>query len=211
MRLTKYAHSCFTLEKDGKVLVVDPGSWTPDFIVPSNVTAVVVTHEHMDHFDEEKLKAIIDQNPDAIIYGPADVVAKIPELPAHTVSAGDTIEVGGFSLKFIGGVHATIHKDFHPQFQNVGIIVNDLLYHPGDSLALPDQPIKVLSVPIVAPWEKVSESMDFMMNIKPEIAFPSHDTMLSESGISLYDRWHNMAAEKHGIKYERIDGSIEIQ
>ena len=25
MKLTKYEHACFTVEKDGKLLVVDPG------------------------------------------------------------------------------------------------------------------------------------------------------------------------------------------
>lgn len=28
MRITKLGHSCITLEKDGAVLVIDPGVWT---------------------------------------------------------------------------------------------------------------------------------------------------------------------------------------
>lgn len=210
MKLTKFEHSCFTLEKDGKVLVVDPGAWATDFEVPSNVVAIVVTHEHADHFDESKLQAIIDANPNATIYAPSDVVAKIPNLPAQAVSAEEIVEVGGFSLSFVGGVHATIVEGFHPEFQNLGVIVNDTLYHPGDSLALPNRPIKVLSLPIIAPWEKVSESVDFLMAIKPEFAFPTHDAMLSEFGFGLYDRWHSLAAKRIGTKYERISGSIEI-
>ena len=210
MKLTKYEHSCFTLEKDGKVLVVDPGSWATDFVVPENVVATVVTHEHADHFDESKIKAIIDKNPSATIYAPSDVIAMLPNLPTQVVSPDENIEVGGFTLTFIGGVHATIVEGFHPEFQNLGVIVDDKLYHPGDSLALPNRPIKVLSLPIIAPWEKVQESVDFLMAIKPEFAFPTHDAMLSELGFGLYDRWHSLAAEKIGTKYERISGSIEI-
>jgi len=204
MKLTKYEHSCFTLENDGKTLVVDPGGWTSDFEIPTNVVAVVVTHEHLDHFDEDKLQAIFNKNPDMVIYGPTDVVSKIPQLPTQSVSAGSRVEIEGFDLKFVGGVHATIHKDFHPEFQNVGVIINDTVYHPGDSLALPGQPIKVLSLPIVAPWEKVSESVDFLMSVKPEITFPTHDVILSELGLGLFDRWHNMACEKIGSTYVRL-------
>jgi len=210
MKLTKYEHSCFTLEKDGKVLVVDPGAWATDFVVPENVVVVVVTHEHADHFDLEKLQKIINKNPGATIYAPDAVIRQVVDLPAQAVSPGQMVEVGGFTLTFTGGVHATIHKDFHPEFQNVGVIVDDVLYHPGDSLALPNRPVKVLSLPIIAPWEKVSESVDFLIAVKPGLAFPTHDAMLSEFGFGLYDRWHKMAAEKHNIQYQRIKGSIEI-
>lgn len=210
MKLTKYNHSCFTAEKDGVIIVVDPGAWATDFTVPKNVIGVVVTHEHTDHFDPEKLRAIVDVNPNAIIYGPNDVTAQIPQLPTRSVSADETVDTGGFTLRFVGGVHATIHKDLHPEFQNVGVIIDDTLYHPGDSLALPDRPIEVLSVPIIAPWEKVSESVDFMLAVKPKLAFPSHDGMLNELGLDLYDRWHKTAAEKHGMTYRRLTESIDI-
>ncbi|MDX6252098.1 MAG: hypothetical protein QOF10_5458, partial [Kribbellaceae bacterium] len=30
MKLTKYSHACVTLEKDGKVLLVDPGTFAED-------------------------------------------------------------------------------------------------------------------------------------------------------------------------------------
>lgn len=210
MKLTKYKHSCFTLEKDGEVLVVDPGAWATDFVVPEHVVAVVVTHEHADHFDLDKLQTIIDNSPDAIIYGPDAVTRQIANLPVQAVSSDEVVKIGGFTLTFTGGVHATIHKDFHPEFQNVGVIVDNVLYHPGDSLALPNHPVKVLSLPIIAPWEKVSESVDFLIAVKPELAFPTHDAMLSEFGFGLYDRWHKLAAEKHSIQYQRIEGSIDI-
>ena len=63
MKLTKYEHACFTLETAGEVLVVDPGSFTDDFVVTDNIAAIVVTHEHADHFDPDKLAAIYAKNP----------------------------------------------------------------------------------------------------------------------------------------------------
>jgi L-ascorbate metabolism protein UlaG (beta-lactamase superfamily) len=55
MKLTKYEHACFTVEKDDQVLVVDPGSFSSDFIAPAGVVAIVVTHEHGDNFDPEQI------------------------------------------------------------------------------------------------------------------------------------------------------------
>lgn len=210
MKLTKFAHSCFTLEKDNQVLVVDPGLWSSDFVVPTSAAAVVVTHEHADHFDTEKLRAIVAQNPKVVIYGPEAVTSQIADLPVQAISADETVEIGGFTLDFVGGAHATIHANYTPDFQNVGVIINDLLYHPGDSLVVPNRPIKLLSLPIVAPWEKVSESMDFLAAVKPTFAFPSHDKLLSAQGIEVYDRMHQMVADKHGITYQRLSEPVEI-
>ena len=60
MELTKYEHACFTLEKDGKCLVIDPGSLTTDLSISENIIAVIVTHDHADHFSEALLAKITD-------------------------------------------------------------------------------------------------------------------------------------------------------
>ncbi len=53
MKLTKYTHSCIKLEKDGKVLLVDPGNFAEDAAF-EGVDAILVTHEHPDHFDVDR-------------------------------------------------------------------------------------------------------------------------------------------------------------
>ena len=58
MKLTKYEHACFTIEAEGKLVVVDPGAFTTDLGTPENVVAIVVTHEHPDHFDVNALGAL---------------------------------------------------------------------------------------------------------------------------------------------------------
>jgi len=49
MQLTSLGHSCFRLEKDGFVAVIDPG-----IVAPANAfddaDAVMYTHQHGDHF-----------------------------------------------------------------------------------------------------------------------------------------------------------------
>lgn len=203
MKLTKYEHACFTLEKDGRVLVVDPGGWSGDFAAVENVVAVVVTHEHADHFSLEKLQAIVQQNPEVVIFAHPDVAGQMAGLPAQSVAAGDAVTIGPFALEFFGGDHATIHPDFG-HFANLGVLVNDTLYYPGDSFALPQKPVKVLALPVAAPWLKISETIDFMLSVQPEIAFPTHDAIASSLGKELLDRLVGGVAQEHRIEYRRV-------
>lgn len=211
MRLTKYEHACFTVEVDGKLLVVDPGVFTPDLPALENVIAVVVTHVHADHFDKSALEALFALNPNMVVYSPKQVDDEITGSYSHrAIHAGDTIDIAPLTLEFFGGTHATIHEDFHAPFDNIGVFINDTIYHPGDSLVGPDRPVKVLAVPISAPWEKISESMNFLAEVKPEFAFPIHDAILSKTGHEVYDNWHKQVADRHGIHYERIQHPIDI-
>lgn len=209
MKLTKYEHACFTVEKDGQVLVVDPGEFSSDFIAPERVVAVVVTHQHGDHFDHEKLAEIIDKNPDAVIIGDESVTSKIEAFETKTVQAGDQLTVGLFDLEFFGGDHALIHASI-PKITNLGVMINELLYYPGDSFTLPQKPVDALALPAAAPWMKIGEAVDFLAAIRPRLAFPTHDAILSEEGKEIADRLLSITANKNGSSYLRLDATVEI-
>ncbi|MEO5950585.1 MAG: MBL fold metallo-hydrolase [Candidatus Saccharimonadales bacterium] len=209
MILTKYLHACFTVEKDGKLIVVDPGAFSTDFITPGNVLAVIVTHAHGDHFDHDQLEAIIDKNPDAIIIGDDSITSKIDVFETHTVKAGDHMVVGQFELDFTGGEHALIHESI-PRATNVGVIINELLYYPGDSFVSPGMAIDTLAIPAGAPWMKTGEAMDFIKAVKPRFAFPTHDVLLSESGKAIADQMLSTIAKSNDIEYRRLEEPIEI-
>src|ERR1700716_3389936 len=49
MRFTKLGHSCVRLDKDGAVLVIDPGTFSDAAAALNGAAAVLVTHEHPDH------------------------------------------------------------------------------------------------------------------------------------------------------------------
>lgn len=209
MKLTKYEHACFTVEKDDEVLVVDPGGYTTDFIAPENVVAVVITHRHGDHFDRDLLDSIIDKNPNALIIGPEDVIKQIETFETRSVGAGDSVEIGGFNLEFFGGQHAIIHPAL-PVDQNVGVLINDLIYYPGDSFAVPEgRSVDTLALPVAAPWLKISESIDFALALKPRFMFPTHDAILSIVGHNLVDNLVPKLVPESD--YRRIDGqTIEV-
>lgn len=209
MELTKYEHACFTIEKDGQLLVVDPGGYSSDFIAPSNVVAIVVTHDHGDHFDHEQLEAIIGENPDAVIIGPETVTSQIEAFTTKTVTIGDTLDIGPFHLEFFGGKHALIHPSL-PLTANLGVLINDLLYYPGDSFSLPGRPVDTLALPAGAPWLKISEAMDFLTQIKPRLAFPTHDAVLSQIGKELADSRLGATASDIGSLYQRLSEPVTI-
>lgn len=207
MKLTKYEHACFTIEDNDEVIVVDPGNYSTDFIAPSNVVAIVITHEHADHFDHDHVAAIINENPNAIIISNESVTSRVEVFKSQTVSARDTIEIGNFRLEFFGGKHALIH-DTIPTIDNLGVFINETVYYPGDSFALINKPIDVLALPVGAPWLKIGEVIDFLATTKPLLAFPTHDAVLSGIGKTLADKIITESIESSDILYKRIDGSV---
>lgn len=209
MKLTKYAHSCLTLERDGKLLVIDPGIFSSDFIPPSGIVGIVVTHDHTDHFDLELIATCIDKNPDAIIIGPESVISKIEAFSTKKVATGDMFTIGPFDLEFFGGEHAEIHRSI-PIVSNLGVMVNDIFYYSGDSFTLPKKPVDVLAAPAAAPWLKIGEAMDFLAAINPRFAFPTHDAIYSDAGKGFADKLLGMAAERYGIQYIRLEEPIDI-
>lgn len=205
MIITKYAHACFTVEKDNQILVVDPGVFSEDFTPVDRIVGVVVTHEHSDHFDPDQLAAIFSLNPDAMLITTKEITQKASAYPSHTVMPGAKVTVGAFQLEFFGGEHAEIHSSF-PKIQNLSLLINDGIYYPGDSFTLPNRPVDILALPAAAPWSKISESIDFLLAVKPRLAFPTHDAILSDTGQAIADRMLASRASANGISYQRIDG-----
>lgn len=212
MKLTKYTHSCLVLEEQGKKLIIDPGAWTPDFGDAKNVAAVVVTHVHADHFSADNLAAIFAKNPEAKLFTTEEVKAQFDKPNVVTPKAGDRVTIGPFTLEFFGGQHAEIDP-LKPAAENIGVLINDNLYHPGDALTLPERPVKVLSLPSSAPWSKMSQTIQFLQDVNPsKFFFPSHDGLLSENGKGTYNFWLNIAAEAYNFKLNVLNAgdSVEI-
>ena len=129
--------------------------------------------------------------------------------PGKTISLDTQLNVGSFTLKFFGGTHALIHSSI-PQIVNFGVLINEKLYYPGDSFALPDQAVDTLALPAAAPWMKLGEAMDFLEKVKPRLAFPTHDALLSKVGKTMVDSHLNNIAQNNGGTYQRITSTIEI-
>ncbi|MEU5808453.1 MBL fold metallo-hydrolase [Streptomyces sp. NPDC047718] len=200
MKLTKRLHSCVQLEKDGRVLVIDPGAFSePDAGLGAD--ALLVTHEHPDHFDEGRLRAALDANRAAGLWTLRSVAERLaPAYPGrvHTVGDGDAFTAAGFEVQVHGELHAVIHPDL-PRVTNVGYLVDGSLFHPGDALTVPGTPVETLMLPVHAPWNKVAEVIDYVREVKPVRAIDIHDAYLSDIARPIYDTaLGNLGGAPHG-------------
>jgi L-ascorbate metabolism protein UlaG (beta-lactamase superfamily) len=186
--LTKYSHSCVRLERDGAVLVIDPGIFSEP-VALDGVDSVLITHEHVDHLDVNQLADALARRPSVAVFTHADVVPKLAALDGAitTVQSGQLFEAAGFAVRAYGGLHAEIHPDI-PRVANLGFLVEDSVYHPGDSFDIPDGAhVDTLFVPISAPWLKLSESVAFVRAVAPRRALALHDGLINEAGAAVYD------------------------
>ncbi|GHF45619.1 MBL fold metallo-hydrolase [Streptomyces griseosporeus] len=190
MKLTKMSHACVRLEKDGRTLVVDPGGFSePDAAVGAH--AILVTHEHPDHFDEGRLRAALEAEPAAEVWtlrAVAEQLAAAFPGRVHTVGHGDTFTAAGFDVQVHGELHAVIHPDI-PRITNVGYLIDGgKVFHPGDALTVPGLPVETLMLPVHAPWNKISEVIDYVREVAPRRAYDIHDALLTDLARPIYDR-----------------------
>ena len=205
MRVTKHEHACLRLELQNRTLLIDPGSFTLPIEEIRDLAAIVLTHEHPDHWTPEHLTRLRRTFPDVPVYGPAGLADAAAGYDVQVVSPGDTVDVQPFSLSFHGGRHAVIHESI-PVIDNVGVLVNDALYYPGDSYAVPEGvEVQLLAAPAGAPWLKISEAMDFVLAVAPRRAFGTHDMTLSRIGLGMHRSRLQWATEQGGGEFLTLD------
>jgi L-ascorbate metabolism protein UlaG (beta-lactamase superfamily) len=201
MRLTKLEHAALVVEDSGQKLYIDPGKFTTPITESSGTVAVVITHEHDDHWTPDQLARITEANPEMRILGPAGVALAAADFPVETVEAGDQFEIGPFRLRFFGGLHAVIHRSI-PVIDNLGVLVNDAFYYGGDSFTVPEGvAVDVLAAPAGAPWMKIAEALAYVEAVSPRRAFPTHEMLLSRAGKALSNTRLAWATEQGGGQY----------
>ncbi|MDB5183417.1 MAG: hypothetical protein JWO07_98, partial [Candidatus Saccharibacteria bacterium] len=168
MKITKFEHACLVVEKDGKKVVVDPGAYTTSLGTPEGVIAIVITHEHQDHFLIDHVKRIIEANPDAKVLAHESLKDQLEGLPFQAVTSDTGINVGPFHFEFFGKLHTQVHPSI-PQVPNLGVMIDDYLYYPGDSYTVPTKLVTILALPVNGPWAKFSQTVDYMMELKPKV------------------------------------------
>ena len=188
MQLTKLGHACVVLSDGDRRLVVDPGSFTEE-AAWDDASAVLVTHEHADHFDPARTRAALDADPGLEVWTNASVAAQLEGAGprVHVVGAGDAVTVAGFDVQVHGEWHAVIHPDV-PRIPNVGFLVDGQVFHPGDALTVPDVEVPTLLLPLSAPWSRTGELVDYLREVRAGRAVGVHDALLSDIGLAVVGR-----------------------
>lgn len=201
MTLTRWTHSCVTIDDGGGVLLIDPGIWSePQALLRAD--AVLLTHEHSDHAD--MLRIAGSELP---VWAPAG--SNLFGVPYTPLSPGDEAKVAGFTVRAVGGSHARVLPGQETCF-NLGYVVDTTLgaaYHPGDALDLPGEAVHTLLVPMQASWLKTVEAVDFMREVGPERATGIHDGQINQRASSSINRW---LAEHGGATYRWVEPGREL-
>ncbi len=196
MKITKLEHSGLAVEKDGQTILIDPieiDQTLPEF---PNVIAIIITHQHSDHLQSSVIQRLLAAFPSMRIYAPGDTLPQIPE--AKQIRNGSLAETGDFKMVFFSENHAPIFKGEIP-CQNVGVVVDGMVAHPGDSFDLPQKQVDLLCVPISAPWSKISDVADYVQSARPKSVLPIHDAVLSPFGRNFHINCLKKICEQNNV------------
>jgi L-ascorbate metabolism protein UlaG (beta-lactamase superfamily) len=212
MRFTKFGRSCVRLEKDGAVLVVDPGVWTDAAAGLAGAAAVMVTREPADHLDADAVRTALQASPELTLWANPQVTAQFTEFGdrVHELRHGDVLSAAGFGVHLYGHGHALMHKDI-PQVVNTGFLIEGELFHPGDWFAVPEEPVRTLLVPVAGPWLWVGAMIDYFRAVAPVHGYAIHDAILNDNGLGLMTRMLLVAPVPSGVPVARLEPGTSLE
>lgn len=194
MRLAHLGHAAVLVETAAARILLDPGNLSSGWHALTDLDAVLVTHQHPDHLDLERLPALLAANPRARLYVEPSVLELVRrgDLPAleraEALAADEQAVVGDVLVTAGGGRHAVIHPDL-PRIGNVGYVLRSegepTFFHPGDALDTVPAGVDVLAVPLYGPWAAMRETIDFVRAVGALEGFGVHDELLSDQGRAL--------------------------
>lgn len=213
MRITHLGHSCLLVEVADQRVLIDPGTFSrPEEVGPdTGVTALVITHQHPDHVDPERITDLVATHPGAVVLAERETAALLPDMGVdadrvQVMVPGRAVALGSLELLPVGERHADIHP-YVPKVGNTGVVLRvpgePVLFHPGDCLDADPGEVDLLCVPVNAPWGKIAETIAFVRRIAPSRGvIPIHDALLSEEpGRPMY---------LNHITTHGADGGVEV-
>jgi L-ascorbate metabolism protein UlaG (beta-lactamase superfamily) len=210
MQLTKLGHACVRVQKDDRTLVIDPGGLTPEHDAIAGADAVLITHEHFDHLEAERLRKALAENPRLTVHTCRAVARILGDVGdrVRTVGEGDALDIAGFEVAVVGQRHEVVHPDV-PPVENVGFFIDGEVFHPGDAFSVVEAP--TLLVPGQAPWMKAPEMIQYLRAVGPRRAYAVHDGLLNEAGLGLLENQLSGEAEAQDADFRRLKPGESVQ
>ena len=170
-------HAALLIEAAETRILIDPGVLSADAAFDlEDLDAIVVTHQHPDHLDRERVGGLLERNESAALLCDPETAELVEDGDWMPHSHDDETMVGGLTVLGVGAQHAEIVPAL-PRVANTGVLVGadgePTLFHPGDSYEHAPGGVDVLAVPLSAPWAKLAETVEFVHRVSPRTLFPS--------------------------------------
>lgn len=164
--------------KDNKIIYIDPFKIDKDY---NDADIVFITHGHFDHYSEEDIDKVINENTTIII--PEELLTKILRKGINkniTVESNKEYMVQGIKFETIPAYNT--NKTFHPKENDwVGYIItlDGIRYYIAGDTDITEENRKVKCdvafVPVGGTYTmNYSEAAELVNIIKPKIAVPIH-------------------------------------
>ena len=196
MIIEKFLHACLRVTEGGHRLLIDPGSFCfadgrvrPEDFGPVDV--ILLTHEHPDHFFPDALRALLAQGqPTILAHAPFAERVRAAGFPCTIIDPGRPMTAASFTIEAFTAAHGSLPI---PVPDNVGYLINESLYHPGDSLIFPvGRHVETLALPVAGPWCTVLGAVEAARRFEPTTVFPIHDAIIQPFFL---DRLHWMVEQ----------------
>lgn len=183
MKITKFGHCCLLIEENGVRILTDPGIYSTKQNELTNIDFILITHEHTDHFHLDSLKKLVKNNPQVKVITNKSVGALLEKdgIAYTVVENGQTINANGVLIEGFGENHAPMHTTI-PTIENTGYFIANRFFYPGDAFTNPGKQVEILALPVAGPWMKLSEAIDYALEIKPKTCFAVHEGILIQPG-----------------------------
>lgn len=210
MKISRYGHACVLVELADIRILIDPGTFSPDApFALTDLDAIVVTHQHVDHVDASRLPTLLAGNPGAVLLADPETASSLEHGTWTPNADGLSTALGSVTMTGVGSRHAVILPEL-PRVANVGVLIeaegSPRMFHPGDTYEYAPADIDVLALPLSAPWGKVSETVEFARRVSPSVVLPIHDCTIAEAAYGLY--WGQVEAHS-GVADARRLGQLD--
>ena len=183
-------HATFKIKGSGLVVYTDPFVLTPGC---EKADLILVTHEHFDHCDKEKIRQLIKEG--TVVVAPVFCNLKLSDLGVkiEVVSNFQKLSVKGVEIESIPAYNINKFrapgKVFHPKGEGNGYIFNvngTRIYIAGDTDFIPEMKnlmnIDIALLPIGGTFTMdEAEAVEAVKSFQPRYVIPMHYGTLKET------------------------------
>lgn len=202
MKIKKIGHCCLLIKTDTLTILTDPGAFSVEQNYVLGIDVILITHEHADHLHTGSIKAILKNNPKAVVITNSGVGRKLTEagIPFSVLEGTSKTNIEEIAIEAFDCRHEEIFQGIG-LVQNTGYFIDDKLFYPGDSFYNPGRAVDVLALPVAGPWCKVVDVVRYALMVKPKVAFPVHDGMLQVDKVGSFYNVPAAVLSEHGIRF----------